>query len=240
MNRTRLRTTAMAAAAAVALPVSLGVLAPQALAAPASSPSLSVGTPMSPTTPTSPGASVSPSPSVSPSTSESPSPSTSASPGVAPFGPECSSLLRQGVNGTFARMATQPVVIAVAENTHLSTFAALAEKAGLAGKLNSAKDITVFAPTNDAFAKLSKAQLDRFRNNEAQLRKLVNYTVAEKKITPEQLPDGHFTTMEGSTLTTSGSGQSFKVNNTANIVCGDIATENATVYVIDTVLIPPS
>lgn len=240
MNRTRLRTTAMAAAAAVALPVSLGVLAPQALAAPTSSPSPSVGTPMSPTTPTSPGTSVSPSPSVSPSTSESPSPSTSASPGAAPFGPECSSLLRQGVNGTFARMVTQPVITAVAENTHLSTFVALVEKAGLAGKLNSAKDITVFAPTNDAFAKLSKTRLNQLRNNKAQLRKLLNYTVTEKKVTPDQLPNGHFTTLEGSTLTTSGSGQSFKVDNTANIVCGDIAAENATVYVIDTVLTPPS
>ncbi|WP_254407294.1 fasciclin domain-containing protein [Streptomyces sp. GMY02] len=137
-------------------------------------------------------------------------------------------------------MATQPLVTAVAENTHLSTFVALVEKAKLAGKLNSAKDITVFAPTNDAFAKLSKSQLDQFRTNEAQLRRLLNYTVAEKKITPEQLPDGRFTTLEGSTLTTSGSGQSFKVDNTANIVCGDIATENATVYAVDTVLMPPS
>ncbi|MYZ39108.1 MULTISPECIES: fasciclin domain-containing protein [unclassified Streptomyces] len=221
MKRTRLRTTAMSTAAAVALPLSLGVMAPQAFAAPTPS------TPTSASTPASPTASVSPSP----------SPTAGA---AVPFGPGCSSLLRKGIGGSFARMATQPAATALAENTHLSTFVALVKKAGLADKLNTTKDISVFAPTNDAFAKLSKAQLDGIRNNEAQLRKILNYHVTEKKIAPDQLPNGVFKTLEGGTLTTSGSDQSFKVNGTTNIVCGDVRTKNATVYVIDTVLMPPS
>ncbi|MFF3750178.1 fasciclin domain-containing protein [Streptomyces sp. NPDC002018] len=241
MNRTRLRTTAMSTAAALALPLSLGAMAPHAFAAPTPSTSASAGTSVSPSTSASPSPSTSPSTSTSPSASASPSPSTSASPGAAvPFGPGCSSLLRQGVGGSFERMATQPVATALAENTHLSTFVALAKKAGLVDKLNSTEDITVFAPTNAAFAKLSKAQLDSLRTNEAQLRKALNYHVTEKRVAPDQLPDGSFKTLEGSTLTTSGSGQSFKVNRTTNIVCGDVRTENATVYVVDSVLMPPS
>ncbi|MEV0035166.1 fasciclin domain-containing protein [Streptomyces sp. NPDC050804] len=235
MNRTRLRTTAMSTAAAITLPLSLGVMAPQAFAAPTPSTPTSTGTSASPST------STSPSPSTSPSTSPSASPSTSTSAGAAvPFGPGCSSLLRKGIGGSFSRMAAQPVATALAENTHLSTFVALVKKAGLVDKLNATKDITVFAPTNDAFAKLSKAQLDGIRDNEAQLRKVLNYHVTEKKVAPDQLPNGVFKTLEGGTLTTSGSGDSFKVNGTTNIVCGDVRTKNANVYVIDTVLMPPS
>ncbi|MEV6422772.1 fasciclin domain-containing protein [Streptomyces sp. NPDC051662] len=243
MKSSRIRRTVVAAAAVVALPVSLGVMAPQAFADPSTP-----GTPTPPTasvtpsTPTSPSESASPSESTSPSTSTSPSPSTSPSrtavpsPAV-PFGPECSSIPKTGA-GSFVEMAKEPVATAISHNPDFSTFVSLVKKAGLTDRLNTAQDITLFVPTNEAFKKLSTADLDQIKNNEAQLRKVVKYHVAEKKVVPDQLPNGVFSTWEGTTLSTSGSDRTFKVNDTAKILCGNIKTANATVYTIDTVLTP--
>ncbi|MFE4373784.1 fasciclin domain-containing protein [Streptomyces sp. NPDC056835] len=251
MKSSRIRNTVVAAAAAVALPVSLGVMAPQAFADPAApgtpTPPTATVTPSTPTSPsgsTSPGTSESPSESTSPSpsTSTSPSPSTSPSktpvPSAAvPFGPGCSSIPKSGV-GSFAAMAKEQVAAAISHNPDFTTFLSLVKKAGLTDRLNTAKDITLFVPTNEAFKKLSTAQLDQIKNNEAQLRKVVKYHVVEKKVTPDQLPSGVFSTWEGTTLSTSGSDRTFKVNDTAKILCGNIKTANATVYTIDTVLTP--
>ncbi|MEV7869615.1 fasciclin domain-containing protein [Streptomyces sp. NPDC088124] len=105
--------------------------------------------------------------------------------------------------------------------------------------LNKDHDITVFAPTNAAFNNLGKEQLDKLLANTGALKKQLTYHVVGQKITPDQLPHVTFTTKEGSTLTTSGSGTSFKVNNTAGVTCGNIKTANGTIYVIDGVLTPP-
>ncbi|EST33260.1 hypothetical protein M877_02195 [Streptomyces niveus NCIMB 11891] len=135
-------------------------------------------------------------------------------------------------------MATQPVATAASQNPELSTLAAALRQAGLVDTLNNAKNSTVFAPTNAAFAKIPKADLDALLADKAQLKKVLTYHVVGEKINKSQLANGSFTTLEGGTLTTSGSGSSFKVNGTANIVCGDITTSNATVNLIDTVLMP--
>ncbi|MGW6598525.1 fasciclin domain-containing protein [Streptomyces sp. NPDC055036] len=249
MKSSRIRHTVVAAAAVVALPVSLGVMAPQAFADPATpgtpTPPSAPVTPSTPTSPgesTSPSASASPSESTSPGTSTSPSPSTSPSktavPNAAvPFGPGCSSIPKTGA-GSFVEMAKEPVGTAISHNPDFSTFVSLVKKAGLTDRLNTAQDITVFVPTNEAFKKLSTAELDQIKNNEAQLRKVVKYHIAEKKVAPDQLPNGVFSTWEGTTLSTSGSDRTFKVNDTAKILCGNIKTANATVYTIDTVLTP--
>ncbi|MEV8362227.1 fasciclin domain-containing protein [Streptomyces niveus] len=164
--------------------------------------------------------------------------STTASPTATdPFGPGCSSLPQQGA-GSAAAMATQPVATAASQNPELSTLTAALRQAGLVDTLNNAKNSTVFAPTNAAFAKIPKADLDALLADKAQLKKVLTYHVVGEKINKSQLANGSFTTLEGGTLTTSGSGSSFKVNGTANIVCGDITTSNATVNLIDTVLMP--
>lgn len=84
------------------------------------------------------------------------------------------------------------------------------------------------------------SQLDSLLGNQEQLKKVLTYHVVDQQITPNELPKGSFTTVEGSKLTTSGSGTDFKVNDEANIVCGNIKAANATIYIIDTVLQPPS
>ncbi|MEU1472878.1 fasciclin domain-containing protein [Streptomyces sp. NPDC005761] len=156
-----------------------------------------------------------------------------------PFGPACSSVPKSG-SGSFDGMAKDPVATAASHNPELSTLVTAVKKAGLVDTLNTAKNITVFAPTNDAFKKIPKADLDKVLANKTELTKILTYHVVGQKVAPDQLPMGDFKTLEGSRLTTSGSGEEFKVNDTANVVCGNVRTANATVYIIDSVLMPKS
>jgi uncharacterized surface protein with fasciclin (FAS1) repeats len=164
-----------------------------------------------------------------PDASASPSPTTSGG----TFGSGCS--------GSQAVMARADVATAAATNPQLATLVVALKRAGLFDSLNSAKNATVFAPTNTAFKKLSASELASLLSNRSKLKKVLQYhVVGGKRITPAELPKGSFKTLEGASLTTSGSGGAFKVNDTANIVCGDVKTRNAAVYLIDDVLTPPS
>ncbi|WP_062644257.1 fasciclin domain-containing protein [Streptomyces maremycinicus] len=154
-----------------------------------------------------------------------------------PFGPACSSVPASGA-GSFDGMAQDPVATAASNNPALSTLVTAVKKAGLVDTLNNAQNITVFAPTNDAFAKIPKATLDKVLNDKAQLTKILTYHVVGQQLTPKDLENGSFTTLEKSELTTSGSGESYTVNDSAKVVCGNVKTANAHVYIIDTVLMP--
>ncbi|AYG78631.1 Immunogenic protein MPB70 [Streptomyces hundungensis] len=154
-----------------------------------------------------------------------------------PFGPGCASVPKDGA-GSFDGMAKDPVATAASNNPALSTLVAAVKKAGLVDTLNNAQNITVFAPTNDAFAKIPKADLDKVLNDKATLTKILTYHVVGQKLTPQQLENGSFDTLEKGKVTTSGSGTAYKVNDSANVVCGNVPTANATVYIIDSVLMP--
>ncbi|MFI6800769.1 fasciclin domain-containing protein [Streptosporangium canum] len=183
---------------------------------------------------------VSPTPMPTDMTSESPTDMTSESPGGAmtkPFGPGCSSLPTTG-EGSLESMAKEPVATAASHNPQLSTLVEAVKKAGLADTLNSAKEITVFAPTNEAFSKIPKEMLDKVLSDKAQLTKILSYHVVEGKKTPEELTDATLSTLAGGTLTVKGSGEDYMVNDEAKVLCGNIQTANATVYVIDAVLLP--
>ncbi|WP_105971631.1 fasciclin domain-containing protein [Streptomyces geranii] len=165
--------------------------------------------------------------------------SGNASSADAPFGPACSSVPADGA-GSFDGMAKDPVATAASNNPALSTLVAAVQKAGLVDTLNNAQNITVFAPTNDAFAKIPKATLDKVLADKAQLTKILTYHVVGQKLTPTDLASGSFDTLEKSKLTTAGSGESYTVNDSAKVVCGDVKTANANVYIVDTVLMPTS
>ncbi|MFJ3174306.1 fasciclin domain-containing protein [Streptomyces roseus] len=154
-----------------------------------------------------------------------------------PFGPACAGVPAEGA-GSFDGMAKDPVATAASNNPALSTLVAAVKQAGLVDTLNNAKDITVFAPTNDAFAKIPKADLDKVLADKATLTKILTYHVVGQKLTPKQLENGSFETLEKGKLTTSGSGEAYKVNDTSNVVCGNVKTANANVYIVDTVLMP--
>ncbi|MGW2347118.1 fasciclin domain-containing protein [Streptomyces sp. NPDC001661] len=156
-----------------------------------------------------------------------------------PFGPACSSVPKDGA-GSFDGMAKDPVATAASNNPALSTLVTAVKKAGLVDTLNNAKNITVFAPTNDAFAKIPKADLNKVLADKAQLTKILTNHVVGQKLAPKDLEKGSFDTLAKTKLTTAGSGESYKVNDTANVVCGNVKTANANVYIIDSVLMPKS
>ncbi|MFD7124314.1 MULTISPECIES: fasciclin domain-containing protein [Streptomyces] len=156
-----------------------------------------------------------------------------------PYGPACSSVPKEGA-GSLEGMAKEPVATAASNNPELSTLVSAVKKAGLVDTLNNAKDITVFAPTNAAFEKIPQADLEALLNDKAELTKVLTYHVVGEKVTTQQMEDGTFKTLEGSDLTTKGSGTEFTVNDSSKIVCGNVPTANATVNLVDTVLMPPS
>lgn len=155
------------------------------------------------------------------------------------FGPACSAVPSSGP-GSFAGMAADPVATAASHNPALSTLVTAVKKANLVDTLNSAHNITVFAPSNDAFNKIPPAELNKVLADNATLTKVLTYHVVGQKITPAELASGDFKTLEGANLKTSGSGQAFTINGAAHVVCGNVQTANATVYIIDSVLMPPA
>ena len=160
------------------------------------------------------------------SSSSSSSSSTTDAMSAKPFGSGCSAVPTSG-KGSFSGMATDPVATAASNNPALSTLVTAVGEAGLGETLNSAKDITVFAPSNDAFAAVPKATMDAAMKDPK---------VVEGRLTPETLAGEH-KTLGGGTITVTGSGEAFKVGE-ANVICGNVQTANATVYIIDGVLLP--
>ncbi|HEV7147202.1 MAG TPA: fasciclin domain-containing protein [Pedococcus sp.] len=162
--------------------------------------------------------------------------STTAAMSATPFGAGCSAVPTSG-KGSFSGMATDPVATAASNNPALSDLVGAVKAAGLVGTLNSAKDITVFAPANSAFAALPKATLNAaMKDPKGLLTKVLTNHVVAGRLTPAMLAGSH-KTLAGTTITVTGSGESFKVG-TANVVCGNVTTSNATVYIIDSVLLP--
>ncbi len=173
-----------------------------------------------------------------------PSPSASAMDDAmamgAPFGPGCASVPAEG-DGSFEGMATAPVATAASANPLLSTLVSAVQAAGLVDTLNSAQDITVFAPSNDAFAKVPAADLEALLADKEMLTQVLTYHVVGQPVTPEDLGTaGPFDSLQGAPVTASGSGEEFVVNENANVVCGNVQTANATVYIVDSVLMPPA
>jgi uncharacterized surface protein with fasciclin (FAS1) repeats len=167
-------------------------------------------------------------------------PMGSSVPASAPFGSACSAVPATGA-GSFNGMETAPVATAASANPVLSTLVKAVGAAGLGDTLNGASNITVFAPANSAFAKVPAATLTSLLANKAELTSILTYHVIGQRLSPSQLlSGGSFKTLNGATLKVTGSGQTIMVNGTANVVCGDVQTANATVYIIDSVLMPPA
>ena len=153
------------------------------------------------------------------------------------FGAGCSAIPADGA-GSFDGMATEPVATAASANPLLKTLVTAVTKAELVDTLNSADGITVFAPTDDAFAQIPKKDLDAVLADQATLTKVLTYHVVPGQLGPEQLAGTH-KTLEGAQLTVEGSGEDFTVGDAGSkVLCGNIPTANATVYVVDGVLMP--
>jgi uncharacterized surface protein with fasciclin (FAS1) repeats len=139
-------------------------------------------------------------------------------------------------------MAAAPVATAASGNPLLKTLVA-----SVSGKLNPKVDLvstlnggefTVFAPVDSAFAKIPAATINTLKTDSALLTKILTYHVVPGQLDPSAVV-GKQTTVEKGAVTVTGSGDNLKVNN-ANVICGGVKTANATVYLIDTVLMPPA
>ena len=174
------------------------------------------------------------------SASQAAPPTTAASMSAScPFGAACSTVPASGA-GSLEALAQDPVATAASNTPQLSTLVTAVKQADLAGTLNSAQAITVFAPTNDAFAAVPKPTLDKALGDpKGLLTTVLTYHVVPGQLTPDQLAGSH-KTLQGGTLQVTGSGENFKVNGNSGVVCGNIKTANATVYLIDQVLLPNS
>ena len=116
------------------------------------------------------------------------------------------------------------------------TLAAALEKAGLVQTLKGAGPFTVFAPTDAAFAKVPKDQLDALLADKAKLTAMLTYHVVPGKVMAQDVKAGKVKTVQGSDLTVSTAG-GVKVD-AANVVKTDIVADNGVIHVIDSVVIP--
>ncbi|YAL83424.1 fasciclin domain-containing protein [Dermacoccaceae bacterium W4C1] len=156
----------------------------------------------------------------------------------APFGSGCAAVPKSG-KGSFSGMAADPVATAASNNPALSTLVTAVKAAGLVDTLNNADNITVFAPTNDAFAKIPKADLDKLLKDKDALTKVLTGHVVTPKLAPNALAGEH-DSLAKTKVKVTGSGEDFTVDGSSKVVCGNVQTSNATVYIIDTVLMPAS
>ena len=109
-------------------------------------------------------------------------------------------------------------------------------EAGLVDTLNSAENLTVFAPTDDAFAQIPKKDLNALLADKEMLTTVLTHHVVGERLAPDAVA-GEFETLAGDMLTVEGSGEDFTIGD-ASVVCGNVQTANATVYVVDQVLMP--
>jgi len=153
------------------------------------------------------------------------------------YGAGCAQVPTDGA-GSFNGMATAPVASAASANPLLKTLVAAVTEAGLVEPLNSAPKLTVFAPADPAFAAIPKKDMNAVMSDKQMLGSILKHHVVGEQISPDQL-SGEFETLNGDKLTINGSGEMATIGDEkAKVLCGNIQTANATVYVIDTVLMP--
>ena len=117
------------------------------------------------------------------------------------------------------------------------TLAAALDKAGLVSTLKGKGPFTVFAPTDAAFAKVPKADLDALLADKAKLSAVLTYHVVPGTVMAKDVKSGRVKTVQGSELTLAASGGGVMVDN-AQVVKADIVADNGVIHVIDSVVIP--
>jgi uncharacterized surface protein with fasciclin (FAS1) repeats len=167
-----------------------------------------------------------------------------ADPAAQTFGDGCAQIPTSG-DGSFTGMVKDPVATAASTNPLLKTLtAAVGAVPGLVDTLNGADGLTVFAPADPAFEAIPPKTLNALVKGagkdgmDSDLAKVLGYHVVAGQLDPASVV-GTQTTLEGDTVEVEGDEDGMTVNG-ANVLCGNIPTANATVYVIDQVLMPPA
>jgi transforming growth factor-beta-induced protein len=138
--------------------------------------------------------------------------------------------------------ATDKNIVQVAsEADQFKTLVRLAKRAGLVGALTGPGKVTVFAPTDKAFAKVPKATLAKLQRNRAQLRTVLLYHVVKGNVKAAQVVKlRRAKTLNGAFVRIGVKGNRVYLNRATRIVKPDIEASNGTIHVIDGVLIPPA
>lgn len=158
-------------------------------------------------------------------------------PAAQTYGDACGEVPTSG-DGSFDGMATAPVASAASANPLLATLVKAVTAADLVEPLNSAPALTVFAPYNGAFDEIDPADLKALLKDKKTLSTVLTHHVVPEQISPDQL-SGEFETLAGDKLVINGSGEAATIDDEkATVLCGNIPTANATVYVIDKVMMP--
>ena len=157
-----------------------------------------------------------------------------------PTGPLCAAVPADG-EGSFAGMTDDTAATAASNNPVLSTLVAAVQAAGLVDTLNSDGPFTIFAPANPAFDALPAGALDAVLADTDLLTSILTlHVVAGEQLSSADLAElDSVTTVNGAdvTLEVADDG-TLMVNGQASVGCADIQTANATVHVIDAVLMP--
>ncbi|MER7859310.1 fasciclin domain-containing protein [Amycolatopsis japonica] len=156
------------------------------------------------------------------------------------FGPACSQLPQGSAPGSLDSMGPQPVASAASTNPLLTKLVAAVKATNLVDTLNSQQAITVFAPADPAFEALGDAKFNELAGKPDQLAPILQYHVVGKRYDAKGLESAKSVeslNTAGGPVKIEGSGENMTVNG-AKILCGNIPTKNATVFVIDKVLTP--
>ncbi|WP_026425825.1 fasciclin domain-containing protein [Actinokineospora inagensis] len=157
------------------------------------------------------------------------------------FGPNCKDLPQGDTAGGLTAMGTQPVATAASTNPLLTKLvAAITAIPGLADTLNTTDNLTVFAPADAAFTALGDAKFKELAANPKELAPVLQYHVLPKRYDRDGLVKaGKVQSLDtaGGDITIAGTGDDITVDG-AKVLCGNIPTRNATVFVIDKVLTP--
>ncbi len=178
-----------------------------------------------------------------PTPSETMSPSETMADSAALVGPGCAGYAEAVPSGagSVEGMSKDPVATAASNNPLLKTLVSavsgtLNPKVNLVDTLTNG-DFTVFAPVDDAFAKLPAATVKTLGSDDALLTKILTYHVIPGQLDASQIVGSH-KTVEGGTVEVTGTPDALKIDGTSAVICGNVKTANATVYLIDTVLTP--
>jgi uncharacterized surface protein with fasciclin (FAS1) repeats len=154
------------------------------------------------------------------------------------FGTGCAQLPRTGGAGTRRGLPRLPVATAMARVPLLSELSKAIRLAGLTRTLNTAPALTVFAPENAAFLALGSSNLQALFTTRSDLAPVVKFQIVAGRVRPAQLYQQRvLSTIAGTKIYPARAAPSYFVNN-GWITCGNLRTANATVYIVNQVLIP--
>lgn len=138
-----------------------------------------------------------------------------------------------------ARAAEKDIVDTAIAAGNFKTLVKLVQEAGLVDALRGEGPFTVFAPTDQAFAKLPKAQVEALLRDKEALRQVLLYHVVSGRVTSDQVANLRSAkTLQGGEIRISTSGGKVRINR-ANVIKADIQCTNGVIHVIDTVILPP-